>query len=112
MRAIIDENVRLAVARAMREHGWKVEHMAETAERAIADAEVWEKTRVAGALLITPDHHLTNPVRLPPSEVAGIRGNLSASQEVALVVGFLARHDPESLRGRLVTLSPTHLSIR
>jgi predicted nuclease of predicted toxin-antitoxin system len=116
MRAVIDENVSLSVARALRARGWVVEHVAETAERAISDDDVWQKARTADALIVTRDHHLTNPIRFPPSHVAGVlflrHGNLSAAQEAKLVVDFLSRHDPATLRGRLVTLSPAHLSIR
>jgi predicted nuclease of predicted toxin-antitoxin system len=116
MRAVIDENVSLALARALREQGWDVEHMAETADRAVSDETVWAKARGTDAVLITRDHHLTNPVRFPPSDVATVlflrQGNLSSADEVALVMMFIARFDVSTLRGKLVTLSPNQVSVR
>jgi len=113
---VLDENVSLALASALREAGHGVIALAETAGRGMTDTEVWELARARRAILITRDHGFTNPVRFRAQEVEAViyvrRGNLRSEEEVVLVMGFLAAHELDEYKGRLVTLWPGGTRIR
>ena len=113
---ILDENVSLALADPLREAGHEVIAIAETAERSMADDEVWKLTKARRAILITRDHCFTNPIRFRVEEVKAViylrRGNLRSEEEVALVMGFLATHELDEYKRRLVTLWPGGARIR
>ena len=116
MVVVLDENVSLALTAALRQVGHKVIAVAETAERGMADTEVWELAKAERAVLITRDHGFTNPVRFRTQEVGAViylrRGNLSSEEEVALVIDFLAAHELDEYKGCLVTLWPGGARIR
>ena len=80
------------------------------------DDEVWQMVCAGPALLITRDHHFTDPARFDAKKSNGIvhlrRGNLAISREVALVARFFENHSPDEYRRRLVTLSPGKVRIR
>ena len=113
---VLDENVSLALAGMLRQAGHEVFAVAETTERGLADDEVWELAKTRRAILITRDHGFTNPVRFRAQEVEAViylrRGNLRSEEEVALVMGFLAAHELDEYKGRLVTLWPDGVRIR
>jgi len=113
---LLDENVSLALAGTLRQTGHEVIAIAETAERGMTDAEVWELAKARRAVLITRDHGFTNPVRFRAQEVEAViyirRGNLRSEEEVALVMGFLAAHELDEYKGHLVTLWPGGARIR
>ena len=99
---VLDENVSVALTAALRQVGHKVIAVAETAERGMADTEVWELAKAERAVLITRDHGFTK----------WRRGNLSSEEGVALVIDFLAAHELDEYKGCLVTLWPGGARIR
>jgi predicted nuclease of predicted toxin-antitoxin system len=116
MKIVLDENVSLSLATVLREDGHDVLAVAESAEKGSEDEEVWRVACEEPSLLITRDYHFTNGVRFEPSQCLGVvfirRGNLTASDEVALVRSFLASHPPDQYRGKLVSLSPGGVRLR
>ena len=115
MRIIVDESVALAVADVLTHKGHEVTHVAAALKGADAD-EVWALAVSERALLITRDHHFTDPAKRDPAECQGIvylrKGNLSVAAEVALMSTFFDRHAVEEYGGHLVTLSPHEMRIR
>ena len=116
MRILLDENVCLRLAGALREHGHEVHATAETAGKGLPDNEIWALACKGPALLISRDYHFTNAVRFDPALCLGIvflrHGNLKANEEVALVRSFLSSHPLAEYQGKLVTLSPGSIRIR
>jgi predicted nuclease of predicted toxin-antitoxin system len=115
VRIIVDESVALAVAEDLAGKGHEVTHVAASLKGAADDA-VWALAVSEGALLVTRDHHFTDPAKRDPAECLGIvylrKGNLSVDAEAALVSVFFDRHGIDEYRGRLVTLSPNEMRIR
>ena len=107
---VLDENVSLALTAALRQVGHKVIAVAETAERGMADTEVWELAKAERAVLITRDHGFTNPVRFRTQEVGAViylrRGNLSSEEEVALVTDFWLLTNSMNIRGVWLPYGP------
>ncbi len=103
------------MANTLARKGHDVTHVAATLKGA-DDDEVWALAVSGRALLITRDHHFTDPAKRDPAECLGIvylrKGNLSVAAEVALVSTFFDRHAAEEYGGRLVTLSPNEMRIR
>jgi len=115
VRIIVDESVALAVADLLVGRGHEVTHMA-VAQKGASDEEIWRMAVSERGLLITRDHHFTDPVRHDAAECAGVvylrKGNLTVAAEVALVTAFFDRHHIDEYRGRLVTLTPHEMRIR
>jgi predicted nuclease of predicted toxin-antitoxin system len=113
---LLDENVSLALVSRLRTLGYDVVAIAEQASRGRNDEGVFSSARQLGAVLVTRDAHFTNPVRFDPSLTAGIihivHGNLTASDEIALVEGFLGRTPVEACAGKLVLLARDRTIIR
>jgi len=116
MKILLDENVCLRLADALRKDGHDVLAIAGAAGKGLPDAEVWSLACEGPSLLITRDYHFTNAVRFAPALCLGIvfprQGNLRASEELALVRSFLASHPPAQYQGKLVTLSPGSIRVR
>ncbi len=116
MKILLDENVCMRVADALRKEGHEVLAIVESPGRACSDNEIWELTYEGSFLLVTRDYHFTNAVRFNPARCLGIiflrHGNLKASEEVALVGSYLSSYPVEEYQGKLVTLSPTGIRIR
>ena len=116
MKIVVDENVSADVGVMLRSKGHQVVAVSDMAHRGITDRDVWDLILRERAILITRDHHFTNPIRFDVRETAGViylrRGNLSAEMEVRLVERFLSTHQPEEFRGRLVSLSLENTRIR
>ena len=116
MRILLDENVSLRLARALREAGHEVLIIAESAGKGLADDEVWSLAREGPCLLITRDYHFTNAVRFAPELCLGIvflrHGNLKVTEEVAMVDSFLSSHPLVAYQGKLVTLAPGSIRTR
>ena len=116
MKILLDENVCLRLAGALREDGHEVLAIAESAGKGLPDGEVWSLACEDSSLLITRDYHFTNAVRFNPAFCLGIvflrHGNLKASEEVALVRSFLLSHPLAEYQGRLVTLAPGSITMR
>ena len=103
------------MADALAGRGHAVTHAA-AALKGASDDEVRGMAVSERALLITRDHHFTDPAKRDPAECMGIvyprKGNLSVDEEVALVSAFFERHGPGEYGGRLVTLSPNEMRVR
>jgi predicted nuclease of predicted toxin-antitoxin system len=116
MRILLDENVCLRLAGALREDGHEVLAITESAGKGLPDHEVWSLARESGSLLISRDYHFTNGVQFDPGLCLGIvflrHGNLKASEEVTLVRSFLSSHPLAEYQGKLVTLSPGSTRVR
>lgn len=112
---VVDESVPTAVADLLSRAGHEVAHIA-VGDSGASDGQVWQRVADERALLITRDHHFTDPARFDPQDCLGVvylrKGNLTIAQEVELVGRFLERHDPDEYRGRLVTLSPGEMRVR
>ncbi|MGH9426504.1 MAG: DUF5615 family PIN-like protein [Terriglobia bacterium] len=109
MTFLLDENVSLGLAHALREQGHEVSAIGETDQRSLADKDVWNLARESSSILITRDHHFTNPTRFDPALIGGILfvrpGNLTSKEEINLVLTFLSGHSFKHYHGKLVTLS-------
>jgi predicted nuclease of predicted toxin-antitoxin system len=74
---VLDENVSLDLAKALRKKGHKVYAIVETNQRGSADLHVWQEVKKRQAVLITRDYHFTNPFRFPPSDYASLKNSQS-----------------------------------
>jgi predicted nuclease of predicted toxin-antitoxin system len=116
MKVVVDENVSYRVVERLRLTGHEVISISELPHRGISDEEVYTLALSEPAILITRDYHFTNPVRFPTEKTAGIiyirYGNLRSEEEVAIVQNFLNAYNPQTFRGKLVTLYRDSMSIR
>lgn len=116
MRILLDENVCMGLAAALRKDGHEVLAIAEGVPGGLPDDEVWGLACQGPFLLLTRDYHFTNAVRFNASACHGIvflrHGNLKAGEEVALVRSFLSSNPLEEFQGKLVTLSSKGIRIR
>ncbi|MBN2562878.1 MAG: DUF5615 family PIN-like protein [Phycisphaerae bacterium] len=71
MRILLDENVCLHLAGALREDGHEVIAVAESAGKGLPDSDVWFLACQGPSLFITRDHHFTNAVRFDASLCLG-----------------------------------------
>ena len=115
MKFVIDENVSYSVVDALA----SLKHTTISIAKefpSISDKDVYEKVVEEQAILITRDYHFTNPVSFPSEYSAGVidirPGNLTASEEVRMVLKFLRDYKPENIRGALVTLYKGSIKIR
>lgn len=116
MKVLVDENVSIAVAARLRAAGHDVVSIAETADRGVDDASVYELAVAQGAVLVTRDHHLTNELRFPASRCAAVlyirHGNLQSEEEASLVCEFVATQPLDDYLGQFVTLYRDGFRIR
>lgn len=116
MRILLDENVCLRLAGALRGDNHEVAAIAESAEKGMPDNEVWALACEGPSLLITRDYHFANSVRFDPALCLSVvflrHGNLKADEEVTLIRSFLTSNALEEYQGKLVTLSPGSVRIR
>ena len=116
MKILLDENVCLQLAGALREDGHEVVTIADSSTKGLSDNEVWSRACQYPSLPITRDYHFTNPVRFHPAMCLGIvflrHGNLKATKEVELVRSFLSSYPLAEYRGTLVTLAPGSIRTR
>ncbi len=115
MRVVVDENISLRIVPVLRAEGHEVIAIAETAGKGTPDSDGWEIVCRQQALLVTRDHHFTNPLRYSASDSLGIifirHGNLTSSDEALLIHSFIHNHPLQEYRGKLVTLSPGAIRI-
>lgn len=116
MSFVVDENVSYDLVAVLREAGFDVTAIAETATTGLHDEGVFKIVEENGSVLITRDYHFTNPVRFPAERTGGIlyirRGNLTSEEEIGLVQNFLSRYSKEDYSGKLVTLYKNRVQIR
>ena len=114
--ALLDENVSLRVAGRLKRLGYEVLAISEHPERGMSDEQVFGLAANGARILITRDHHFTNPVRFPPGKTGGIlyltAGNLRGEDEARLVEQFLGSHERKVFAGRFVFLSLSGVRIR
>lgn len=115
MRFVVDENVSFAVVERLQAQGHTVVSIAKE-HSSLADEEVYKKAATQKAVLVTRDHHFTNPLRFPPENTGGIiyirHGKLNSEEEAALVTSFLESYGSVEMQGSLVTLSKERATIR
>jgi predicted nuclease of predicted toxin-antitoxin system len=113
---VIDESVSYSLANILRDAGHTVVAIAESPTSGLSDEEIFKLTMANSAILITRDYHFTNAVRFDPKSTKGIiyirYGNLTTTEEIGLVQGFLSKHPPEYYSGKLVTLYRDSVKIR
>ncbi len=116
MRIVVDENVSYSLVERLRTKEYDVISVAELTGRMISDEEVYTLVQKEQAVLITRDHHFTNPIRFPAEKTRGIiyirHGSLKPADEIAIAEGFLDTYSPEKFQGKLVTLHKDSVRIR
>jgi len=115
-RILLDENVSLSVAPRLHSLGFNVTAIADRQDRGLVDEEVFNAAIAQGAVLVTRDSHFTNPFRFDPARTAAIihvtHGNLTATEESAILERFLLDTPSETYTGRLVSLAKNRVIIR
>lgn len=113
---LIDENVSFGLVECLRVKGHQVVSIVEAHNQGLSDNKIFTRAQKDKAVIVTRDHHFTNPVSFPAEETSGIiyirHGNLSSEEEIRLVENFLIRHPPEQYYGKLVLLSRDEIYIR
>jgi predicted nuclease of predicted toxin-antitoxin system len=116
MRIVVDENVSYSLVERLRTKGYDVTSVTELTGRTISDEEVYALIQEEQAVLITRDHHFTNPIRFSAEKTKGIiyirHGSLKSAEEIAIAERFLDTYSPEKLQGKLVTLHKDGVRIR
>ncbi len=116
MKCIIDENVSYSLVETLRKKGWTVIAISEREHSGIGDDEIYRMATEEKAVLITRDHHFTNPVRFPTDGLEGViylrRGDLTSQEEVRIISDFLAECDLSAIGGKLVTLYKDSAKVR
>lgn len=108
MKVVLDENVSNGLAEPLRRDGFEVLAVGPDLASGSSDETVFAFVSRERAVLVTRDHHFTNPVRFDPAQTLGIvyirQGNLSSAQEISLVLGFFKKYPAPDFIGKLVTL--------
>ena len=116
MKIIIDESVSYSLVKTLRQSGHTIIAIAEPDTSGLLDEEVFKIVLKEGAVFITRDYHFTNSLRFDSAKTKGIiyirSGNLTASEEVGLVLKFFSKYQPEYFSGKLVTLYKDSIRIR
>jgi predicted nuclease of predicted toxin-antitoxin system len=116
MKVVLDENVSSGLSGALASVGFDVFRVGMDLPSGSTDDEVFTLVRKERAILITRDHHFTNPIRFNAAKTNGIvyihHGNLSSDQEIGIVADFLTQNSPDTFAGRLVTLYRKTVRIR
>ena len=69
---LVDEDLPLSLACAMRDAGWSTSHVREVGLRGAPDAQVIARAKEHGEVLVTADLEFANIVAYPPGSHAGI----------------------------------------
>lgn len=116
MKVMLDENVSGGLARALGLLGHSVILVGPDLPPGSPDEEIFAFILKRRAVLVTRDHHFTNPVRFDLEKTQGIlyvhNGNLTSIQEIDLVTDFIKKHPPEEYKGKLATLYLRSVTIR
>ncbi len=116
MQFLIDENVSFGLIKRLEDKSYEVISVVESQQHGISDSKVFAIAKKTKAVIITRDHHFTNPLLFPAQETGGVicirHGNLSSEEEIKLIEDFLDKHSLEQYSGRLVLLSKHNIFIR
>lgn len=117
MRVVVDENVSRGLVALLKGLGHEVLVVGVDIPSGSKDGKIFEEVLERSAILITRDHHFTNPVRFDEGKTKGIiyvhHGNLTCEQEIKLVLDFFGKQlSLEPLEGKLITLYPDRFNIR
>jgi len=108
MKIVVDENVSYGLVERLRMGGYDVISISELAERGMSDEDIYTLMLREQAILITRDHHFTNPIRFPAEKTKGIiyvrHGNLKSEEETMMVENCLHNHDLKTFQRKLITL--------
>jgi hypothetical protein len=106
---LLDENVPRAIGESFAKHGCHLLFVAGGPEAGLDDEALFRRVRQARVLFVTFDRAFAMTRRFPPNQTGGVvvlrTKGANIDQLGALVDDFLARHPPDSLRGRTVVLS-------
>ena len=109
-------NISYGLVERLRMKGYEVISASELPERGMLDEDIYTLILREQAVLVTRDHHFTNPVRFPAEKTNGIiyirHGNLKSEEEIMIVENYLRSHDLEIFQGKLVTLYRDSMRIR
>ncbi|MCK4330334.1 DUF5615 family PIN-like protein [candidate division WOR-3 bacterium] len=115
MKIVVDENVSYGVVIKLLERGYNVISIAKE-KKSTLDKDIFRLVLKKGAILITRDHHFTNPILYPPDKTKGIIyiriGNLRSDEEIDIIDRFFANYPPEQFKGKLVVLYRNSVHIR
>lgn len=115
MKIVVDENVSCSVVLRLQEKGHKVTSIAKD-RKSSTDKDVFSLVLQKEAILITRDHHFTNPLLYPPDKTQGIIyvriGELRSDEEIEIIEKFFNNYLPKEFRGKLVTLYRDSVHIR
>jgi predicted nuclease of predicted toxin-antitoxin system len=116
MKVLLDENVSAGLAHTLDKMGYSVLTAGSDLPTGLDDDSVFQFALKEDAILVTRDHHFTNPFRFDAEKTLGIiyihHGNLTSAQEIVIVEDFLRKHPPAEFRGKLVTLYSNAVRIR
>ena len=116
MRLLLDESVGVASVERLNGLGHDAVHIAQTVLSGAGDEAIHARALAEGRVLVTRDHHFTNPIRFPTRDTPGTiylrKGNLTSAQEAELLARFVTDVDPSLVPGSLVSLSPHGTTIR
>jgi len=116
LKFVVDENVSFSVVRELKAKGHNVISIIEKGYRGLKNSEVFFLAVKERAIIITRDHHFTNPFKYPSEKTKGIiyirYGNLTSEKEACLVLNFIKKHDLKEIDGSIVILSKETLKIR
>ena len=116
MNIVVGENVSYGLVERLRIAGYEVISISELAERKMSDEDIYTLILKEQAILITRDHHFTNPIRFPAEKTKGIiyirHGNLKSEEEIMMIENCLHSHDLKIFQGKLVTLYRDSMRIR
>ena len=116
MKIVVDENVSYELVGRLRMRGYDVSSTFELTERGVLDKDVYALILEERAILITRDHHFTNPISFPAEKTSGIiyirHGNLKSEEEIMMVENCLCSHDLKTFQGKLITLYRDSMRIR
>jgi len=116
MKFLLDESVGVASADRLNELGHDAVHAVQAGLAGASDEAVHEYAVADGRVLVTRDHHFTNPIRFPTRHTPGTiylrKGNLTSAQEAELLVRFATEVDLSLVPGSLAILALHETTIR
>src|SRR4030042_740617 len=109
LRLFLDQMFAVDVARVLRNQGYDVVRVSETADARADDQQVLEKAVSENRILVTLDEHFGDWVLLPLSRHPGVirlKVNPTTSEKVLnLLLPFLRLHSSDQFKNQMVILS-------
>ena len=116
MKFLLDENTSLLATERLREAGHDAIHVTEAGLAGKSDTEVFAVSQAEGRMLVTRDHHFSNPARFPLEGTYGVvhlrARKVTSVQEAQLLVALTTSYDLSKMAGRLVRVTAERVTIR